>query len=179
MALQKLRSRAGLVVGAAALGTMLVSGHGMAAGGNNAAPPSKGGVLACYGQRARSPQRGNASTNLDLFNNNDASTIQIDRIAVFLSDGTLICEIKSANPLGPHAHYHFYTEGSVSAPQCPNWQPATTPDRYGVTFIVSWSFTECRWPWNDLSGVTQMTTVEPSGQTTEMLNDCKPLESHP
>ncbi len=178
MALQRLRSRAGLVVGAAALGTMLVSSHGLAAGGNNTAPPSKGGVLACYGQRGINTPRGSVGTHFDLINNNDSSTIQIDRIAVFLSDGTLICEFRPPNPLGPHAIFHAFTENLASS-LCPNWQPATVPGRYGVTFVISWSFTECRWPWNDLSGVTQMTTVEPSGQTTEMLDDCKPLESHP
>lgn len=178
MALERLRNWAGLVVGAAALGTVLVSSHSLAAGGNSTAPPGKGGVLACYGQRGINTPRGNVSTHLDLINNNDTSTIRIDRIAVFLADGTLICEVNPPNPLGPHAIFHFFTELVASA-SCPNWQPATVPGRYGLTILVDWSFTDGRGPWNELSGVSQMTTVEPGGQAGETLNDCKPLEAHP
>lgn len=175
MALRRYRSWAGLAVGAVALGTILVSSHSLA--GDDKEASKKGGTLVCYGQRGNSPGRGPASTELDLMNNNDQSTIQIDRIVFYRFDGSVACDLRPARLLGPHATYHQFTEGPGAPTLCPNWQPATLPGNYAVTIVVYWSFTECRWPWNELSGVTQVVNTAPDGQLTQFGYDCKPIDA--
>ncbi|HET8725233.1 MAG TPA: hypothetical protein VFM53_13640 [Anaeromyxobacteraceae bacterium] len=139
-----------------------------------ASPTPNGGVLAC--SATHSDGASTIRSTILFSNDDDAGSIQVDRVVVYGRDGKVACTIASPMVLGPHQM------GSVLTSSLAWCLPQGQGGGAGkVRFVVYWSRDGNRLGTaNPLDGWTEITTTDASGvPLAKIARDCKAITLPP